>query len=170
MKIDSKDIIKRITEANIILLGLGEEFSLNDENKEKISIAYANLSKLLENKNYYIITLNNDNLLEQNLGSDDRIVKMLTEPETDTQEVKNWGKYTKWLTATLNNNLCIVELGVGLNFPQFIRFPFEKVAFYNQKSQFIRVHHMLYQLPEEIGEKGFCTNINAVDLLCNVGD
>lgn len=170
MKIDSNEIIDLIQDTQIILIGLGEEFFVNDENKEFIVNAYKNLSELLVDKNYFIISLSDDKLLDEAFGSGERIVKILTEPEADTQEVKNWGKYNKWLTATLNNNLLILELGVGLNFPQFIRFPFEKVAFYNMKSQFVRVHHMLYQLPQEIGDKGYCLKQNAVDLLNSFGD
>ena len=47
--------------------------------------------------------------------------------------LSDWQIYTKWLQGTLNKKVLILELGVGLVFPSVIRWPFEKIAFYNQK-------------------------------------
>ena len=44
-----------------------------------------------------------------------------------------WGHYRKWLQGTLNRRLFVLELGVGMRFPSVVRWPFEKVAFFNQK-------------------------------------
>lgn len=79
--------------------------------------------------------------------------------------MKEWGIYTKWLQGTLNRKVCVLELGVSLKFPSVIRFPFEKVAFFNQKAEFIRVNEKLYQLSEELGEKGFSQAENSVYFL-----
>lgn len=68
--------------------------------------------------------------------------------------LENWKKYTRWLQGTVNRKLCILELGVGMEFPSVIRWPFEKICFYNQKSVFWRVHSSLYQLSEEIKMRG----------------
>ena len=76
-----------------------------------------------------------------------------------------WGRYTKWLQMTLNKKLCILELGVEMNLPNIIRWPFEKVAFYNQKASFFRINKTLYQLTEELGEKGVSISENAVEFL-----
>lgn len=76
-----------------------------------------------------------------------------------------WQLYTKWLQGTLNKELCILELGVGMQFPQVIRFPFEKIAFFNQKAHFFRVHSRLYQLTEELKGKGTAIAENPVDFL-----
>lgn len=76
-----------------------------------------------------------------------------------------WQLYTKWLQGTLNRDICILELGVGMQFPQIIRFPFEKIAFFNQKAQFFRVHSRLYQLTEELKGKGISVAENPVDFL-----
>lgn len=76
-----------------------------------------------------------------------------------------WQLYTKWLQGTLNKKLCIIELGASMQFPQIIRFPFEKIAFYNQKAQFFRVHSKLYQLTEELKDKGTAIKENPVDFL-----
>ena len=65
-----------------------------------------------------------------------------------------WEHYKKWLTATLNKKLCILELGVDFTFPQVIRFPFEKTAFYNKKATFVRVNSRFPQLEAELAAEG----------------
>lgn len=66
-----------------------------------------------------------------------------------------WEIYTKWLQGTVNRKVCILELGVGMQFPTVIRWPFEKVAFFNQKAKFFRVNKTLYQVTEEIKERSY---------------
>lgn len=78
----------------------------------------------------------------------------------------DWGWYTKWLQGTLNRELCILELGVNLDYPSVIRFPFEKIGYYNQKASFIRVNERLYQLTSELHEKGISVAKNSIDWLC----
>lgn len=79
--------------------------------------------------------------------------------------LSQWQLYTKWLQGTLNKELCILELGVGMQFPQVIRFPFEKVGFFNQKAYFYRIHSRLYQLTEELKGRGTGIAQNPVDFL-----
>ncbi|MBQ7944692.1 MAG: hypothetical protein IJ326_11605 [Lachnospiraceae bacterium] len=82
--------------------------------------------------------------------------------------LEQWEKYTKWLQLTLNKKLCIIELGVGMNMPGIMRWPFEKIAFYNQKASFFRINQALYQLPEDVGEKGISIEGNAKEFLRNL--
>ncbi len=79
--------------------------------------------------------------------------------------LENWNLYRKWLQGTVNRRLCIVELGVGMEFPSIIRWPLEKVCFYNQKSSFFRIHESLYQISEEIRERGVPIKENPIDFL-----
>lgn len=79
-----------------------------------------------------------------------------------------WEKYTKWLQGTINRKVCILELGAGLVFPNIIRWPFEKVAFYNNKAQYFRVHSVLGELTKEIQEKGYSCNENAFEFLLHM--
>jgi NAD-dependent SIR2 family protein deacetylase len=76
-----------------------------------------------------------------------------------------WDKYTKWIQETLNRKLCILELGVGMNLPDIIRWPFEKIAFYNQKASFFRINQGIYQMTEELSEKGVSIGVDAVEFL-----
>ncbi len=77
----------------------------------------------------------------------------------------DWKQYTKWLQGTLNKKLCILELGVDLVFPSIIRWPFEKVGFYNQKAVFIRVNETLYHMSEELKDKGISVSQNSIKWL-----
>ena len=80
-----------------------------------------------------------------------------------------WEKYTKWLSCTLNRRLCILELGVGFAYPQVIRFPFEKTAFFNKKATLVRINSKFPQLTEELSQKGVSLPENPVNWLNQLG-
>lgn len=198
-------------------------YYLKKEYHEEIVSAYENLKKLVEDKNYFIVSLSTDDLIKGIGFRDDRVVlpcgtydvlqcenncagklfsieeelwsdicawiqnkvslDELTEPGcpdcgaplvmnqygqpvyNEAGYLENWQKYTKWLQGTVNKKLCILELGVGMEFPSVIRWPFEKVCIYNQKSKFWRVHSSLYQLSEEIKAQGISVSRNPVTFL-----
>lgn len=79
--------------------------------------------------------------------------------------LEQWNQYTTWLQGTLHHSLLVLELGVGMQFPSVIRWPFEKAAFFNHKAFFGRVNEKLYQLTEELSGKGCGISINAIDWL-----
>lgn len=79
-----------------------------------------------------------------------------------------WHRYTKWLQGTVNRRLCILELGVGMQFPTVIRWPFEKIAFFNQKASFFRIHSKLYQTAEEIKDRSYGIQALSEDFLCDM--
>lgn len=81
----------------------------------------------------------------------------------ETGYLSKWQFYTKWIQGTMNHKVLILELGVNLNIPSVIRFPFEKLAFYNQKAEFVRVNEKLYHLNEELNGKGISVSHNAID-------
>lgn len=82
--------------------------------------------------------------------------------------LNQWNLYGKWLQGTLNKKLCIIELGVGMQFPSVIRWPFEKTGYFNQKSFFYRVHENLYQITAELAERGEGICKNAVEFLADI--
>ena len=137
--------------------------------KEQVQKAYEVLADLLKDKNYFVISLCEDGLLEQSGLKKDQILTPAKEGEEETDggvyPADSWETYTKWLQGTLNRNLVILELGVGMELPQLIRFPFEKVAYFNQKSCLYRVHSHLYQMTEEIKERGYSVPVHPVTLL-----
>lgn len=74
-----------------------------------------------------------------------------------------WQDYTRWQTTTLNKNLVLLELGAGFDSPTVIRWPFEKIAYINQKSWMIRVHRTLSQLPEQMAGRADRVSENSLD-------
>ncbi len=80
----------------------------------------------------------------------------------------HWEKYTKWLQGTMGKKLCILELGAGLMFAGILRFRFEKIAALNQKANIIRVHRSLYQMPNDISDRGKSISQNAVDFMAEM--
>lgn len=82
--------------------------------------------------------------------------------------LRQWETYLKWLQGTLNKRLLVLELGVGMRFPQVIRWPFEKTAYFNQKAFFCRVNENLYQLTEELAGKGVGISQNTIEWLCGL--
>ncbi len=65
-----------------------------------------------------------------------------------------WQIYKKWLQGTVNKKICLLEIGVGMKYPTVIRWPFEKITFYNRKAELFRVHSRIYQITGEIKERG----------------
>lgn len=76
-----------------------------------------------------------------------------------------WAQYRKWLQGTMNRHLLVLELGVGMQCPTVIRWPFEKLVIYNNKASIYRVHESLYQLSEELQGKGVSISENSIDWL-----
>lgn len=162
-----KDLMGKLETAEMVLVGIGEEFEA-ESSQDILSKAYEKLAQLLAGKNYFVITTGKDDLIMQSGLKVDRIVQPLLFEEDSDQMPPMWDKYTKWLQGTLNRNVLILELGVGLKYPGVIRFPFEKAAYFNKKADFIRVHGRLYQMTEELGDKGISIARNAVAFLAGI--
>lgn len=81
-------------------------------------------------------------------------------PYIEEGYLPQWSRYTKWLTGTFHHDLVLLELGVGFANPGVIRFPFEKTAFFNQGSFFLRVNQTFPQITQELKDRaeGICQN------------
>lgn len=226
-------------EYDMFLVGIGEEFQdsfskaeisaekagtifeeyarrayLQELEQDKTIEAYQKLAELLQGKNYFVVTLCNDDKIYKAGLKEDRIVSpcgshnFLQCEEVCTEEIypaedyvglieegqeprcphcgkplvmnhlgcrkyseegylSQWKLYTKWLQGTLNKKLCVLELGVGMKYPSVVRWPFEKVVFFNQKSHLFRVHPSLYQLAEELKERGTSIAEEPIEFLQN---
>lgn len=130
----------------------GTIINISFEEKEKIRKA------LTENQ---IISLGTC----PNCGEEMVINSLYAEHYDENGYLPSWENYRKWLQGTVNRTLTILEMGVNLTYPSVIRFPFEKIAFYNQKSYFVRVNEKLYQLSQELQGKGISIEKNAIDWL-----
>lgn len=80
----------------------------------------------------------------------------------EPQYKENWDRYLKWLQGTLHKNLCILELGAGMRNLNTMRLRFEKIAELNVKSELIRIHEHLYQIPAALNGRGIGFQKNAV--------
>lgn len=78
-----------------------------------------------------------------------------------------WEAYMKWLQGTVNRKVCVIELGVGMQLPTIIRWPFERIVYYNKKAYLYRIHSTLYQLEEKIGDRGMGIREKPVNFLSN---
>lgn len=226
---EKMNIRECIENADMVLIGIGEAFQEKfneltvDNDKEKLLEqkkyldqlgsdqyveAYNQLHRIIENKNYFIVSLCNDDKILKSSLNPEKIVAPCGSYQTlqcengcmntlisisgdEKQEIDKcsecggklcfnlkevpcynekgylpmWEKYTKWLQGTLHRNVCVIELGVGFQYPSVIRWPFEKVAFFNQKANFFRIHETLYQLSDELKNKGTAIEANPVQFL-----
>lgn len=136
------------------------------------------LQELTTDENVIIEEFFNENLYKSNLRKNMFILgqcpkcnkpyilnNIYAEHYDESGYLVQWQLYTKWLQGSLNKKLLILELGVGMKFPSVIRWPFEKIAFFNQKASFYRVNENLYQMSEELKDKGISISKNAIDWL-----
>ena len=158
------ELIKaKIKDATMVLLGIGTEVSLKNYSKEELLEFFKSVAELIKGKFYFAVTLNTDDLiyeagLEEVLivapcGSDKTGNVVTNENYDESGYLPQWQAYQKWLGNTLNQKFVILELGVGLEYPSVLRFPDEKMAYYNQKATLIRIHSTLAQLPSEISDR-----------------
>ena len=77
--------------------------------------------------------------MEMNLRKDANFVQ-------DENWYKQSEKYEKFLEKTKNENVVLLEIGVGFNTPGIIRFPFEQMVSNNSKTTLIRINKD-YPLP-----------------------
>lgn len=254
-----------IADSDMVLIGFGEEFSVDEvqitkssiyqhylEKRTKVNsiddvewlveyirnyyinyemdletfdiyLAYKTLFNIVKDKEYYVVNMNTDSLLERAGFSINRIVspcgnkniyqcidncsnivwecpdiekniiQQILDDKIQLADIKkpicencgkpaqynvisklnycesgyleNWGKYREWSARTLNKKLCVIELGVGFKYPTVVRWPFEKIAFINNKAQFIRVNEKFEQVDEELANKSITIKKNSINFL-----
>lgn len=76
-----------------------------------------------------------------------------------------WKAYQAWLSRTLNRELLAVELGEGFLMPKLIRWPFEKIVFFNRKAHMYRINETFSQVSEDIAERTISVAKNSVDFI-----
>lgn len=88
-----------------------------------------------------------------------------TENYAEEGYLDSWSRYKLWLQGTVNRKVLLLELGAGMKFPTVIRWPFEKIVYFNRKSELIRVNDKLYQTTEEIKDRSIGVNANPISFL-----
>lgn len=100
-----------------------------------------------------------------NCGKDLVFNNVFAEKYIEDGYLPNWSKYMSWLQKTINRKLVVLELGVGLQYPSVIRWPFEKTVMYNQKSSMFRIHHSLAMLSSDISDRSYSAMTDSVKLI-----
>lgn len=154
--------VQDYTDAQMTVIGIGAQFQKSQfESDEKLSEIIDFYSSYLEKKNYFIITSHKDGCLKDSGFN----LKRICSPLDASEEQGQWEFYNKWLSATLNKKLLIIELGEDFNHPNIFRWPFEKIVFINQKSKMYRVSDKYFQLPENIGDRAVGVEEKPADFL-----
>ncbi|HIS31726.1 MAG TPA: hypothetical protein IAB44_09315 [Candidatus Limivivens intestinipullorum] len=171
----TEEIRKILDEAEMILVGIGTECGLSRHSREELADFYGELAGILQGKPYFVVTLNTDDLIwdspleeEQAVapcGSDRTGNVVSNENYDESWYLPKWQSYTKWIQNTLHRRLAVLELGVGMEYPGVIRWPFEKTAYFNKKAVLVRVHSRLFQIPAELGERGIPVEADPVEFL-----
>ena len=208
------EVMEKIKEAQKVLIGIGKEWALRDDEKDirfchltdpsqaDLKAAYEALYDLIKEKDYYIVTTLTDGAVYEMPFDKNRIVapcgnihwrqcsKACTKDIWEESEVPDdvcphckapltgntikaetyieegylprWKDYMKWQTGTINRSLVILELGEGFATPTVMRWPFEKIIYFNRKSRLYRINESFYHLPKEAEERGVSVHENSV--------
>ncbi|MDO4522305.1 MAG: hypothetical protein Q4B57_04050 [Eubacteriales bacterium] len=164
-----------IAASDMVLLGIGDELSLQKVSKEKLLEAYHTMAQLVAGKPWFAVTLNTDDVIfESELNrffivapcGSDASGNVVTNVDYDESEyLPQWQFYQNWLASTIGKKLCMLEFGVGMKYPSVVRMPFEKMAYLNQKAFLVRVHTKLAMVPENAMGRSLCISENALDIL-----
>ena len=208
------EVMEKIKEAQKVLIGIGKEWALRDDEKDirfchltdpsqaDLKAAYEALYDLIKEKDYYIVTTLTDGAVYEMPFDKNRIVapcgnihwrqcsKACTKDIWEESEVPDdvcphckapltgntikaetyieegylprWKDYMKWQAGTINRSLVILELGEGFATPTVMRWPFEKIIYFNRKSRLYRINESFYQLPKEAEKRGVSVHENSV--------
>ncbi len=166
---DYNHIIESYNSAEMVVIGLGSELARkkfeSDESRLSVLDFY---NKILDRKNYFIITSHKNNIFDGSGFNERRIVNPFADDTGDNE--KQWDLYNKWLSATLNKRLLIIELGEDFNQPNVFRWPFERIVAINQKSFMYRVNSTFYQLPAELGDRAKSIKCDAAEFITGLKD
>lgn len=189
----------RLRDAQKLLIGIGAEW------EKAPGEAYEALYRLVEGRDYFIVTTLTDGRLWESAPDRDRIVApcgnvhwlqckeacrkdiweegelvervcphcgaplvantIQAENYIEEGYLSRWEACKKWQTATLNRRLVVLELGEDFKTPTVMRWPFEKIVFFNRKACLYRIGRELYQTPGEIGERGIAVAADSVSAL-----
>lgn len=157
-----EELNAKLADAERVLVGLGAEWKVRDEEREaKVIEAMKKLKGLLDGKDYFVISTLSREELDRFGLIDFKTVAPMDEALTEEQ----WNGYMNWLSRTLNRKLVILELGEGFMQPTVIRWPFEKTVMINQKACIYRVHKTFYQIADEIKERAVAVKADSVEFV-----
>lgn len=96
--------------------------------------------------------------LTMNLRCDDKFVE-------DDGWYAACARYETFLSENENKRVLFLELGVGMNTPVIIKYPFLKMTARNWKSAYVCVNRELLYAPEEIAERSLLLSEDIADVI-----
>lgn len=99
--------------------------------------------------------------LTMNLRSDDKFVE-------DSGWHKAAQRYEKYLRSHNGQHILFLELGVGMNTPGIIKFPFWRMTYQNPNAFYACLNFGESYAPKEIEERSVCIDADISDLLTNM--
>lgn len=90
-------------------------------------------------------------------------------PYHESGYLKAWEAYQRWIQKAMNKKIVILELGEGFQTPTVMRWPFEKLVFFQEKAVLCCVHESLSMVSEEIGSRAYSVAENSVDFVIHLG-
>ena len=107
-----------IASGDLVLVGIGDECSLKHHTKEELQTFYEKLADLLKEKEYFIVTLNTDDLIWDSSLKDEKMVApcgsdrtgntVTSEHYDESWYLPQWEAYTKWVQNTLHQKLTVL--------------------------------------------------------------
>lgn len=74
-------------------------------------------------------------------------------------------EYKAWIQSTINRKLLIVELGTDMKFPGVIRFAFDRLVKFNQKSKMYRINKQLCMVDSSAEGRGIAVKCDSLELI-----
>ena len=90
-------------------------------------------------------------------------------PYQERGYLEEWKAYQTWLQNTMNKKMIILELGEGFQTPTVMRWPFEKLVFFQEKAILCCVHETLSMVSKEVSERAYSIMENSVDFAIQLG-
>ncbi len=154
-----EQFLKDFDACEMCLIGIGAEW------KAATGEDYDSIAAFLGNKNYFVVT----SLDARYIRTSKMNQKRVTAPYIDGEEGQSqWEFYNQWLSTTLNHKLLLLELGEGFLNPNLIRWPFENVAYINQKAKLYRVHETLSNTEARMKDRAVAVRANSLTFMRNV--
>lgn len=96
--------------------------------------------------------------MEMNLRADDKFVQ-------DEGWYAHAKAYQNFIDKIKNKKVVLIEIGVGYNTPVIIKYPFERMTYFNKHTNLIRINKDYAICSDEIKDKTILFNENVSDIL-----
>ena len=96
--------------------------------------------------------------MTMNLRSDDKFVE-------DDGWKAACGRYEKFISHNKDKKILFLELGVGMNTPVIIKYPFWRMTADNKKAQYVCINKDIAFAPNFIAERSLCFSEDIADIL-----